>query len=356
MTPEETKLITSPASRQKSKRSRLLIALVSCAAVLVGAVTVLTTLPWRSDRSAESVRYLGAFEPDAPHSYTNLDRFARAVGRQPNLVVYYSHWLTPFQVGFATAAAKHGAVTLVQLAPRETSVAAIAAGQFDSYLRSYADAVRKFEKPVILSFGHEMNGSWYTWGYRHTSPAVFVAAWRHIVDLFRAQKALNVTWLWTINIFTMANTNVSDPAPWWPGSTYVTMVGIDGYYYHSSQAFAQLFGSTIVDVRTLTRKPIIIAETSASPAAGQAAKITDLFTGVRAYGLLGFVWFDAIDPIKGLDWRLSGAAAITAYRQDAKAFIRPSTTSASTHDPSSRSLPQCLGRITRRVVGRSLTE
>ena len=45
-----------------------------------------------------------------------------------------------------------------------------------------------------------MNGTWYSWGYRHTSPAVFVAAWRHIVTVFRAAGARNVTWLWTINI------------------------------------------------------------------------------------------------------------------------------------------------------------
>ena len=39
-----------------------------------------------------------------------------------------------------------------------------------------------------------------SWGYRHTSPAAFVAAWRHVVNVFRAQGAYNVTWLWTINI------------------------------------------------------------------------------------------------------------------------------------------------------------
>ena len=40
--------------------------------------------------------------------------------------------------------------------------------------------------PVILSFGHETNGNWYSWAYRHASQqAAFVAAWRHIVSVFR---------------------------------------------------------------------------------------------------------------------------------------------------------------------------
>ena len=59
--------------------------------------------------------------------------------------------------------------------------------------------MRAYRRPVILSFGHEMNGYWYTWGNTHTSPADFVDAWRHIVTLFRAEGAENVTWLWTIN-------------------------------------------------------------------------------------------------------------------------------------------------------------
>ena len=105
-----------------------------------------------------------------------------------------------FQTSFARTAAKHGAVPLVQINPTDVSLAAIASGQYDAYLTSYAQAVRAYRHPVILSFGHEMNGYWYSWGYRHTSPAVFVAAWRHIVTLFRALGTRNVTWLWTVNI------------------------------------------------------------------------------------------------------------------------------------------------------------
>ena len=75
---------------------------------------------------------------------------------------------------------------LVQIEPTGVSLAAIASGRYDTYLRSYAAAVKAFGGQVILSFGHEMNGYWYSWGYRHTSPAVFVAAWRHIVTVFRA--------------------------------------------------------------------------------------------------------------------------------------------------------------------------
>jgi hypothetical protein len=332
MTPTDTNFITSAASRKKSMILRILVALVSCAAVLIGAVAVIALAPWRSAHSTQPVRYLGAAESDAPYSYAGLDQFAKRIGRQPNLVVYYSRWLDPFQASFAVSAAEHGATTLVQLAPRNVLLSSIADGQFDSYLRSYATAVKTFGRQVILSFGHEMNGPWYSWGYGHTSPKVFVAAWRHIVTVFRAAGASNVTWLWTINIFTMRNPSIANPASWWPGNSYVNWVGIDGYYFTHSQDFAQVFGSTIVGVRMLTSDPIIISETGALPTDNQSAKVTDLFNGVRSYGLLGFVWFDIKDTTLNLDWRLSSRAAIT-YRQDAKAFMEPPATPESIGGP-----------------------
>jgi hypothetical protein len=195
---------------------------------------------------------------------------------------------------------------------------------------------------VILSFGHEMNGSWYSWGFRHTPATVFVAAWRHIVTVFREIGTRNVTWLWTVNIVGLPN-RAPGPAPWWPGSAYVNWVGIDGYYRSPSSGFSSVFGPTIVDVRELTSDPILIAETAAEPSADQSAKIAGLFAGVHTFGLLGFVWFD--DDVLSVSvpgeieyWRLSSPAALAAFRRDAKAWMKPLENSARRQlDPSSGS-------------------
>ncbi len=128
--------------------------------------------------------YIGLYPNGVPDSYGGVTAFTAATGVKPSLVPYYSGWLERFREDFATTAAKHGAVPLVQMNPTGVSLAAIAAGRYDSYLGAYAEAVRAYRHPVILSFGHEMNGDWYSWGYQHTSPAIFVAAWRHIVTLF----------------------------------------------------------------------------------------------------------------------------------------------------------------------------
>ena len=262
--------------------------------------------------------YIGLYERGTPPSYAGLSAFTTATGVRPDVLVTYSSWLEPFQTSFATTAAEHGAVPLVQINPFGVSVAAIASGQYDGYLSSYAEAVRAYRHPVILSFGHEMNGHWYPWASTQTSPADFVAAWQHIVTLFRELGVRNVTWLWTINTI-HGQAGVPSPGPWWPGKSYVTWVGIDGYYLNSSSVFASVFGPTIADVRAQTRDPILIAETSATPAAGQPAKIADLFAGIQLYGLLGFVWFDAE---AGLDWRLRSPASIAAFRQGAETYDR----------------------------------
>jgi hypothetical protein len=260
------------------------------------------------------------YTEDAPSSFDGVTAFTAATGVKPRIVLYYSGWLESFQAGFATTAANKGAVPLVQLDPKDVSIAAVAAGNYDAYLSAYAKAVGAYGRPVIIGFGHEMNGYWYSWGYLHTPPAVFVAAWRHIVTLFREEGARNVTWLWTINTI-HKRANVPSPGPWWPGASYVNWVGIDGYYFNPSSTFAAIFGPTIAAVRALTRVPILISETAAPPSASQPAKIADLFAGIRLYGLLGFVWFDATHDTQ--DWRLNSPAAFAAFRHAAETYHRP---------------------------------
>jgi hypothetical protein len=313
---------------RKRRRKPLRFVMTGAAIIVAAAVAVVVV---RHDKSADPAgplpfhlphapqSYLGVYAAEAPGSYAGVTAFAKVTGVTPDVAMYYSSWFEPFRASFAMTAAEHGAVPLVQIEPAGIRLAAIASGKYDGYLSSYAAAVHSYRHPVILSFGHEMNGSWYSWGYQHTSPAVFVAAWRHIVTLFRAFGDRNVTWLWTVNIIDKKNGSIPAPAPWWPGSSYVTWVGIDGYYLKSPWTFAPLFGPTIAAVREMTHAPILISETGAAPAAGKPAKVTNLFAGIHAYGLLGFVWFNAVG-VK--DWRLDSAAA-AAFRQGAKTFTRP---------------------------------
>jgi mannan endo-1,4-beta-mannosidase len=319
--------------RRRGRRRSGLIAAVIVAIIAGGAVAAVAGFsshvssarlrPFRSPLPSAAQSYIGVYANGAPVSYAGVTAFIRSSGVTPDLVTYYSGWYEPFKTSFAKAAARHGAVPLVQLDPAGVSLASIAAGKYDAFLSSYAETVRAYHDPVILSFGHEMNGTWYSWGYRNSSPGKFVAAWRHIVKVFRVLGADNVTWLWTINVINNTQAGrIPGPAAWWPGKSYVNWVGIDGYYLKPSWKFVSLFGPTIAAVRELTPDPILIAETGVVPAAGQAAKIADLFAGTRTYHLLGFVWFNSTNPIDQENFSLVGSAALSAYRRGASSSYR----------------------------------
>jgi Glycosyl hydrolase family 26 len=303
-------------------RSRLvlLVVVMLAAAAVVFAITRLgsSPAPGRPGTGAylplRTGAYLGVYTAGPPSDYEPVTQFAQAVGRPPNIAGYFSGWAEQFETSFARQALNHGAATIVQIDPTFASITAIAAGEYDGYLRSYARSVRDFGHAVIIGFGHEMNAPWYSWGYKHVASKTFVAAWRHVVTVFRGQGADNVTWLWTINQDLSSTGPVSS---WWPGSSYVTWVGIDGYYYRPSDTFGRVFGRTIDQVRAFTNKPVLLSETAVGPRAGQSIKINDLFVGLHRYQTLGLVWFD-IEQNSGIyhqDWRIENSrVAEAAFR------------------------------------------
>jgi mannan endo-1,4-beta-mannosidase len=297
---------------------------------LIGFVIAVTAIAVTSSRitfryppavhetlAPRAASYLGVFEPGSPPAYRSIEGFAAMAGQEPNLAGYYSGWAEPFKMAFATDLHNHGLIPYVQIDPSFASVAAIGDGSQDTYLKSYADSVRDFGHAVVIGFGHEMNGTWYSWGYGNTPPATFVAAWRHIVTVFRAEGADNVTWLWTVNA---QERQGSQPVrAWWPGANYVTWVGIDGYYVPHWDTFSRVFGPTIHQVRRITGKPILLSETAVSPKLNQFAKIVDLFNNVRSQNVLGLVWFDVDQQPNGpyqQDWQIgSNSQAQVAFRE-----------------------------------------
>jgi mannan endo-1,4-beta-mannosidase len=263
---------------------------------------------------------LGVYEQGVPGSWARLSEFTTETGVRPQIVLYYSAWYEKFRTAFAEQARSHGAYVLVQLQPNGVTLASIAAGRSDGYLRSYADAVRSFGYPVILSFGHEMNGGWYSWGDGHQPPSAFVAAWRHVVTVFRSAGATNVTWLWTVNSTNAASSLLRQ---WWPGADWVNWIGLDGYYYQSTDTFQSVFGETLTDIRKFSAAPVLISETAVGVTPDRGSQIIGLFAGAAADHVLGLVWFDQAqhDGLLHQDWRLEDdAAALARYRAAAREY------------------------------------
>ncbi len=159
---------------------------------------------------------------------------------------------------------------------------AIAAGSFDSYIDSWAVGLKNYGDPVMLDVFHEMDGSWYPWGYgvNGNSPADLIAAYRHVHDRFAVAGATNVRFVWNVNFW---NSTGIDQRAFYPGDEYVDWMAIDAYNWGAAggsnwESLAQALTDVNVygRVASLTAsKPMMLAEwASAEPTSGDPPGVT----------------------------------------------------------------------------------
>ncbi|HEU4943706.1 MAG TPA: hypothetical protein VFT10_00940, partial [Solirubrobacterales bacterium] len=71
-------------------------------------------------------------------------------------------------------------------------------GDYDSFIREFAEDSRDWGHPFFLRFNWEMNGNWFPWGQgvNGNQPGDYVAAWQHVHEIFVAAGASNAAWTW----------------------------------------------------------------------------------------------------------------------------------------------------------------
>jgi hypothetical protein len=308
----------------RDPRVIIAILVVTLAATVTGVVVLLRMPAAAQHQATASQRAAAAASrcapPDAPRAPLvgvavnktgpqQIAGFTAATGITPRIVEVYVRFGKPFARTAMCQVTRSGAMPLIQLDPKHVPVSTIAAGRWDTFLTTYAKAVAAFRQPVAVSFGHEMNGSWYQWGYQHTKPHAFISAWRRIHQVFVRSGARNVRWVWTVDAYgPHGRKPVSPFRLWWPGHQYVNWVGINGKYSRLSDTFAQIFGPSLASVHQLTGEPVLLSETGAAVGPHQAAQVRNLFRAVAARPeIIGLVWFN-LEAHNG-DWRLTGHRA-----------------------------------------------
>ncbi|GAA5021879.1 hypothetical protein GCM10023258_11650 [Terrabacter aeriphilus] len=110
----------------------------------------------------------------------------------------------------------------IDLGPDDTW-ASVVSGRFDVQLRAQARGLAALKKPVWVTFEHEADNPAEL---ARGSGAEFVAAWRHVRDLYRAEGASNAVWVWV-----MIGTEAGLPraATMWPGNDAVDWISWDVY-------------------------------------------------------------------------------------------------------------------------------
>ena len=183
-------------------------------------------------------------------------------------------------------------------------------GKFDDDLRAWAREAKAFGSPILIEWGTEPNGNWFSWngkwnGGAKEGPRRYVEAYRHIVDLMRGEGADNLQWIWHVNWLDEPEAKWNRFENYYPGDDYCDWValsaygpltpravdGTEGFRFKMRTAYPRL-------TKVAPGKPIVIAEfgcdihhrkVDASEWAKSA--LEDLFSG-RWPAVIGFCWWN----------------------------------------------------------------
>jgi hypothetical protein len=276
----------------------------------------------------------------APWDMTAVTKFEEMAHRKVSLVQFFQPFsnckTSPcsfygFPAGPMESIRDHGAIPVLSWGSQSTpaginepdyQLSDILAGKYDSFIRGFATAAKAWGRPFFLRYDWEMNGSWFSWsdGANANRPGEFVAAWRHVHDIFAEVGATNATWVWCPNI-DPSNTMQSLSSVY-PGDAYVDWTGLDGYNWGTNpvkpsgwKTFGQLYRSTygrIVE-SVAPSKPMMIGEVASSEDGGsKAGWIKDMLARLPTEypKIRALLWFDKLDS--GMDWPIETSATATA--------------------------------------------
>ncbi|MFN8662272.1 MAG: glycosyl hydrolase [Thermomicrobiales bacterium] len=300
---------------------------------------------------------IGAYLPDVLYKPDILVRYAAAIRRKPDFLVWYAAWddgaFGDEQRKILRTLDSWGTVPVIAWDPMDHvgppvdqpkyKLSNIIRGDFDTLIESWAKGLAAFGSPVILNFAHEMNGNWTPWGVgvNGNQPGEFITAWRHVHDIFSRVGTPNVRWMWTPNeLYERVPASLEAV---YPGDEYVDWFGMNGFNWGAAirwkncdcqsawRTFGEVFDNTYRHLVALGDKPIMIGEVGSAEKGGSKADwITDALTvqlpehypRIRAVA-----WFnkiatglDTVEPgvveptTASVDWRVdSSMPSLEAY-------------------------------------------
>jgi hypothetical protein len=267
------------------------------------------------DKGAYTGAYVDFGEGEAEVTYDALTGFEQLTGKHLATVAFGNFWGDQaFPEKTVRIISSYGAVPLIFWSPwdkpyEETrgpdrfSLREILAGKWDAYIDAWADSARKYGKPLLVTWGLEMNGSWFPWsglyygggksiGHKdghslYEGPELYKRAYRHVVDRVRARKATNILWGFHANNYGSPRLSWNRMASYYPGPDYVDWLGLSVYGKMSkSEGWAEfdvMMADPYTEICKLDpAKPVFLAEWSTGefPPGDKAGFITKALTGI----------------------------------------------------------------------------
>jgi len=305
--------------------------------------------------------YTGAYidfgEAEDKVSLDAIEDFEKMVGKHQAIIASSSFWgEQSFPLKNLQIITRHGSLPLIFWSPWDRpyvekkgagrfSLKDILAGKCNNYIDNWADQAKSFGKPILVSWGLEMNGDWFPWsGYFHGAgektgkaepprfqgPELYKKAFRYVVDRVRARGASNILWGFHANNLSYPTASWNSMSQYYPGPNYVDWLGLSvyGIQFRGGEwwvSFYDVMNGPYHDIcRIDPAKPVIIAEWGVGefPSLGNKAQwIKDAFGCMRYLypRIKGAVywherWMNEDDSYSNLRVN-SSPGALEAYRQ-----------------------------------------
>lgn len=258
------------------------------------------------------------------HDVTPADAAAyeQAVGSKTTWIYFSNNWFESrrFPIAICTWIRSLDKIPYVRLMLRSDvdqkhsektfTLARIIAGKFDPELRAWAGDAKAFGSPVLIEWGTEPNGTWFSWNGKWNGgpvegPRHYVEAYRHIVDVMRSEGANNLLWVWHVNWLDQPERKWNGFENYYPGDDYCDWLAVSAYgpitptTADGTESLRFKLANTYSRLTSLApRKPIIIAEFGCdlhnprlSATAWAKSALSDLFSG-RWPAIIGFCWWN----------------------------------------------------------------
>jgi hypothetical protein len=261
-------------------------------------------------------------------------------GKKHGIVMFYVNWANPFSSNNflldqidRQMAAEDRPVVMLAWEPTEGRAnlgcdrdysgaippSSISNGACDRYIRAYAQQMKQRGSRFLIKFAHEMNNTSQPWSPPNFGlpPSAFIQMWRHVRDVFKAEAASNVEFVWAPIYQSWPNTPDNAPQAYYPGNDYVDWVGVSGFNYNLGVyggwlTFSQIFDGVLRDFACRYPKPQIIHEMASAEGSGggqtKAAWIADAYAQMPKYPRLrAVVWYNNPDSRGQADFRVTSS-------------------------------------------------
>ncbi len=193
-------------------------------------------------------------------------------------------------------------------------------GTYNSIVR-WANTIKARGTLTLFGFDHEPESKYQ----RHQgSAAQYIAAYRHVADIIRAQGVSNIRFVWQMTAYSFRTSGSQAAIHYYPGDNYVDDVGADPYNWGSCRSpgpWVQL--STVTDpVLAFARahgKTVVLAEFASTGGPQRAAWLNSAhqyFIANRST-IQGAFYFDRkATTAEGsrCNWSLTSSADVAAFR------------------------------------------